>query len=44
MLSADFHNLIRNMSNIAENVDIKYIDIPEYRNRLIFTCKGDFAS
>ena len=44
MLSSDLHNLIKNMSTIAENVDIKYIDIPDMRNTLIFNCKGEFAS
>ena len=44
MLSQDFHNLVKNMSIIADNVDIKYIDIPETRDTLIFNCKGDFAS
>jgi len=44
MLSGDLHNLIKNMSTIAENVDIKYIDIPDMRNTLIFNCKGEFAS
>jgi hypothetical protein len=31
------------MSIIADNVDLKYIDIKEMRNTLIFSCKGDFA-
>ena len=43
MLSQDFHNLIKNMSIIADNVDIKYVDVPNTRDTLIFTCKGDFA-
>ncbi len=44
MLSQDFHNLIKNMSIIADDVDIKYIDMADTRDTLIFTCKGDFAS
>jgi len=44
MLSSDLHNLIKNMSTIAETVDIKYIDIQDMRNTLIFNCKGEFAS
>lgn len=32
------------MSIIADNVDLKYIDIPTMRDTLIFTCKGEFAN
>lgn len=44
MLSQDFHNLIKNMSVIADNVDIKYIDIEGTRDTLIFSCEGNYAS
>jgi proliferating cell nuclear antigen len=37
--SSDFQKICRDMSNIADQVEIKNVD-----NQLIFTCKGDFCS
>ena len=42
MPSGDFHTLIKNMSVIAENVDIKFINLEESYS-LIFSCQGEFA-
>lgn len=42
--SVDFHQIIRNLSNVAEQVDITFIDEPGHRNTLIFYGKGEFAS
>jgi len=42
MPSGDFHTLIKNMSVIAENVDIKFINLEDSYS-LIFSCKGEFA-
>ena len=36
--SSDFQKIVRDMSNIANEVEIKNID-----NQLIFSCKGDFC-
>lgn len=41
--SLDFHNLIKNMSVIAEQVDIKFIHNDDNYS-LSFSCKGEFAS
>lgn len=41
--SIDFHNLIKNMSVIAEQVDIKFIHNKD-NYTLSFFCKGEFAS
>ena len=38
MPSSDFQKIVRDMSNIAQEVEIKNID-----NHLIFSCKGDFC-
>ena len=43
MPSNDFHSLIKNMSIIAEKVDIKFITTNESYS-LIFSCTGEFAS
>lgn len=43
MPSNDFHSLIKNMSIIAEQVDIKFINNSESYT-LSFSCQGDFAS
>jgi len=43
MPSNDFHSLIKNMSIIAEKVDIKFINTNESYS-LIFSCNGEFAS
>lgn len=43
MPSNDFHNLIKNMSIIAEKVDIKFVNTAEGYS-LSFSCRGDFAS
>lgn len=43
MSSIDFHNLIKNMSVIAENVDIKFVSSKDNKCSLIFSCKGEFA-
>ena len=43
MPSSDFHILIKNMSIIAEKVDIKFINTNENYS-LIFSCNGEFAS
>jgi proliferating cell nuclear antigen len=43
MPSNDFHSLIKNMSIIAEKVDIKFINTNENYS-LIFSCNGEFAS
>jgi proliferating cell nuclear antigen PCNA len=42
MPSVDFHNLIKNMSVIAEDVDIKFVS-DNNSFSLIFSCKGEFA-
>ncbi|GAX85721.1 hypothetical protein CEUSTIGMA_g13136.t1 [Chlamydomonas eustigma] len=39
MSSADFQKICRDMSNIAEEMEIRCV-----RNNLIFSCKGDFCS
>lgn len=44
MPSIDFHNVIKNMSIIAEEVDMKFANLPEEKFNLIFSCRGDFAS
>jgi proliferating cell nuclear antigen len=41
--SNDFHTLIKNMSVIAETVDIQFSNTPNGYN-LTFKCKGEFAS
>lgn len=43
MSSNDFHNLIKNMSIIAELVDIKFIQNKK-NYTLSFSCKGEFAN
>ena len=43
MPSNDFHTLIKNMSVIAEKVDIKFINTSNGYS-LSFTCKGEFAT
>lgn len=43
MPSIDFHNLIKNMSIIAEQVDIKFTN-SNNNYTLSFSCKGEFAS
>lgn len=43
MPSNDFHGLIKNMSVIAEQVDIKFVST-ENNYSLIFSCQGEFAS
>ena len=43
MPSNDFHSLIKNMSIIAEQVDIKFISTNQNYS-LIFSCQGEFAS
>ena len=43
MPSSDFHSLIKNMSVIAEQVDIKFITT-ENNYSLSFSCEGEFAS
>lgn len=42
--SSDFHQIIRNLSFVSEQVDITFIDEPGHRNTLIFYGKGEFAS
>jgi proliferating cell nuclear antigen len=42
--SNDFHSLIKNMSIIAEFVDIKFVSTDKDNYSLIFSCNGDFAS
>lgn len=42
--STDFHQVIKTMSSIAEQVEITFIDEPKHRNTLIFYGKGEFAS
>jgi proliferating cell nuclear antigen PCNA len=42
--SVDFHQIIRNLSNVSEHVDITFIDEPGHRNTLVFYGKGEFAS
>lgn len=44
MPSLDFHTLIKNMSNIAEQVDIKFIDMGSDGYEIIFHCSGDIAN
>lgn len=44
MPSNDFHTLIKNMSIIAELVDIKFVSTNSSNYSLIFSCEGDFAS
>jgi proliferating cell nuclear antigen len=44
MPSADFHGLIKNMSVIAELVDITFGRIDSNNYSLIFKCEGEFAS
>lgn len=39
-----FHKIIRDASSIAEHIDIKFIDTPEYPNTLVFSCRGEYAS
>ena len=39
MPSNDFQKICRDMSNLAESIEIKSVD-----NQLLFNCKGDFAS
>jgi proliferating cell nuclear antigen len=43
MSSNDFHSLIKNMSIIAEQVDIKFVS-SKNNFSLIFSCQGEFAS
>jgi proliferating cell nuclear antigen len=43
MPSNDFHSLIKNMSIIAEYVDIKFVNY-ESSYTLSFSCQGEFAS
>ena len=43
MPSNDFHSLIKNMSIIAEYVDIKFVNF-ENSYTLSFSCQGEFAS
>lgn len=43
MPSNDFHSLVKNMSVIAEQVDIKFVST-ENNYSLIFSCQGEFAS
>lgn len=43
MPSNDFHSLIKNMSIIAEQVDIKFISTAN-NHTLSFCCQGDFAT
>lgn len=42
--SVDFHQIIRNLSNVSDHVDITFIDAPGHRNKLVFYGKGLFAS
>jgi len=44
MPSNDFHSLIKNMSIIAEHVDIKFVSTDSNNYSLIFSCDGEFAS
>jgi len=44
MPSNDFHSLIKNMSIIAEQVDIKFVSTDTNNYSLIFSCTGEFAS
>lgn len=44
MPSNDFHSLIKNMSIIAEHVDIKFVSTDSNNYSLIFSCEGEFAS
>lgn len=44
MPSSDFHSIIKHMSIIAEQVEIKFVSLPDGKSNLFFTCKGDFAS
>jgi proliferating cell nuclear antigen len=44
MPSNDFHSLIKNMSIIAEQVDIKFVCTDTSNYSLIFSCIGEFAS
>jgi proliferating cell nuclear antigen len=44
MPSNDFHSLIKNMSIIAEHVEITFVSTDANNYSLIFSCDGEFAS